>query len=161
VIDQALIDRIGTQVEKLLGGLHCLTFSGPIRTTYTASIAGVTCTAEENGPVTLGVVDKKVTGVIDASGSETCVGAAGSITEPTAVVIRVTGTFEDGEFRLRYNEVTGDHALTPACLVEQPIEITVERGAGSVELVNDQVPGYTITCNITLKREADEDEAVG
>lgn len=165
-VDRNLITRIGKIIEQYLKDRGkklepCVAWNGPIKTTYMASIEGVTCTAEENGAVTLGVVGDEVSGTIEASGSETCTGPGGTITEPTAVVIRLTGTFEDREFELRYSEVVGEHALTPTCLLDPTIDIPVERGTGSTELVYDQVPGYMTTCNITVEREADDDEPVG
>lgn len=159
VIDTKVLDRIG-KVLKEKGLPKCQSWNGPIRTTYLASFEDVTCTAEENGTVTLGVVDGEVSGTIEASGSETCTGAASSITEPTAVVILVAGTLEDGEFQLRYTEVIGDHALTPSCFTDPRFDIPVERGTGSAEFIGNQVPGYTTTCNITVERQAD-DEPVG
>ncbi|MGQ0803360.1 MAG: hypothetical protein ACT4PI_05795 [Actinomycetota bacterium] len=163
-IDKVLIDRLGSIIERYLKDQgkklpKCQAWNGPIRTTYMASIAGVTCTAEESGSVTLGVVDGEVSGIIEASGSETCTGPASTITEPTAIVLRLIGTFEDREFQLDVSEVIGDHALTPSCITGI-IEIPVERGTGSAELVGNFVPGYTTTCNLMVERQSD-DEPVG
>ena len=157
VIDTKVLDRIGEVLKSTQQGLpKCQAWSGPVRTTYLASFERITCTAEENGTITVGVVDGEVSGTIDTAGSETCAGT----TEPTASVIHLTGSFEDHEFSLSYSEVVGDHALTPNCLVEFPAKIRVERGTGSIELMNNQVAGYNITCNLTIEREADDEPVV-
>jgi hypothetical protein len=159
-IDIDLLDRIGEVLKHTKQGLpKCQGWNGPIKTTYFASGLGVTCTAEENGTVSLAVVDGEVSGTIEASGSETCTGPVSSITEPTAIVLRVIGTFEDRAFRLDVSEVIGDHALTPSC-VTGVIEIPVEHGTGSAQLTFNSVPGYTTTCDIEVERRI-ADAAVG
>ena len=165
-IDRQLITRMGETIERYLKDQGkdplepCEAWNGPMTTSYTASIAGVMCTAEENGTVKLAVVDGKVSGTIDTSGSETCTGAGSTITEPTAIVMQLAGTLENGEFRLDVRDVTGDHSLTPSCFTQATIDIPVERGTGQAEFTSNLVPGYTTTCNITVERQTN-DERVG
>lgn len=168
-IDTKVIDRIGEVLKDTKQGLpKCRAWNGPIRSTtqVTMTVSGVTieCTGEENGTVTLAVVDDAVSGTLEASGSVTCTGPVSTSTEPTAVAIRLTGTLEDGAFRLKLGrggqDITGSYTITPPC-VARPFEIPVARGTGSVELIpGDIVAPWTVTCTIMVERQSD-DEPVG
>jgi hypothetical protein len=172
-IDKNLIDRLGMVIERYLEDQgkelpECQAWNGSIRSTtqVTMNVSGVTieCNGEENGTVTLAIVDDAVSGTLDASGSVTCTGPVSTSTEPTAVAIRVTGTLEDGAFRLKLGrggqDITGSYTITPPC-VARPFEIPVARRTGSVELIpGDLVAPWTVICNITVERQSD-DEPVG
>jgi len=162
-IDQQLITRIGEAIEQYLKDQgkklpKCQTWEGPFTATNNGTdSAGTHCTGEENGTVTLAVDDKdKVTGTIEASGSETCTTADGiTVTVPTSGGVGYSGTFEDGEFRLGTDELTG-LLYGHICTI---VEIPVERGTGSAELAYPY-PGGVYMCSITIERQTD-DEPVG
>ncbi|MGQ0803459.1 MAG: hypothetical protein ACT4PI_06310 [Actinomycetota bacterium] len=161
-IDQQLITRIGEAIEQYLKDQgkklpKCQTWKGPFTATNDGTdSAGTHCTGEENGTVTLAVAKDKVTGTIEASGSETCTTADGiTVTVPASGGLRYSGTFEDGEFRLGVDELTG-FWYGAICTIT---EIPVERGTGSAELAYPYAGGGYM-CSITVERQTD-DEPVG